>query len=254
MKRGKVVVLTSGKGGTGKTVTAINLAAALHSMNKDVILVDANLTTPNVNLHLGAPILPVTLNHVLQGRKKIGQAVYEHHSGLKVIPASISIDALKNIKPENLGKVVKELRNAAEIIILDSSAGLGREALMAIQHSDEIIIVTNPEMPAVTDALKAIKIAERMRKKITGVIVTRKKGKNEMKIKNISYLLEKPVIGIVPEDPSVSEAIMLRDILVNIKPKSKAARSYKRIAAKLVGEKIEERKGFFENLFSWMKK
>ncbi|MEM1535920.1 MAG: cell division ATPase MinD [Candidatus Pacearchaeota archaeon] len=254
MKRGKVIVITSGKGGTGKTVTAINLAASLHALGKDVILVDANLTTPNIGLHLGAPIVPVALNHVLQGKKDITQAIYQHHSGLKIVPSSISIDALKNVKPENLEKAIKRLKDLAEIIILDSSAGLGREALTAIQQADEIFIVTNAEMPAVADALKTIKLAEKLRKKVSGVIVTRKKGKNEMKIKNISYLLEKPIIGIVPEDDSVSEAIMLHDILVNIKPKSKAAKSYKRIAARIIGEKYEEPKSFFASLFSWIKR
>lgn len=254
MKKGKVIVITSGKGGTGKTVTAINLAASLHALGKDVILVDANLTTPNIGLHLGAPIVPVSLNHVLQGKKEITQAIYQHHSGLKVVPSSISIDALRNVKPENLEKAIKSLKNLAEIIILDSSAGLGKEALTAIQQADEVLVVTNAEMPAVTDALKTIKLAEKLRKKVSGVIITRRKGKNEMKIKNISYLLEKPIIGIVPEDDSVSEALMLRDILVNIKPKSKAAKSYKRIAARIIGEKYEEPTGFFSKLFSWIKR
>ncbi|MCS7134477.1 MAG: cell division ATPase MinD [Candidatus Pacearchaeota archaeon] len=252
--KGRVIVITSGKGGTGKTVTAINLAAALHSLGKDVILVDANLTTPNIGLHLGAPVVPIALNHVLRGKKSIRQAIYEHHSGLKVVPSSLSLNALKGIKPENLAIAIRELKDIAEILLLDSSAGLGKEALVAIQQADEIIVVTNPELPAVADALKTIKIAEKLKKKITGVIVTRKKGKNEMKIREIAYLLEKPIIGIVPEDKNVSNSIMLRDILININPKSKAAKAYKRIAARLIGEKIEEKINFFAKLFGFLKK
>jgi len=249
MKRGKVIVITSGKGGTGKTVTSINLAAALHSLEKDVVLVDANLTTPNVSLHLGAPVVPTTLNHVLRKTKKINQAVYEHHSGLKVVPSSIAIDALKKIKPENLKYAIKDLKKITDLVVLDSAAGLGKEALSAIKEADDLIVVTNPEMPAVTDALKTIKIAEKLRKNVTGVIITRRKGKKEMKIKNVSYILEKPIIGVVPEDSSVSESILLRDILVNVKPRSKAAKSYRKIASRLVGEKPIEPKGFFSKLF-----
>lgn len=86
----KVITITSGKGGVGKTTTAINLAAALNSLGKDVILVDSNLTTPNVGIHLGAPIVPVTLNHVLLGKAKVGDAIYEHSSGTKILPSSLS--------------------------------------------------------------------------------------------------------------------------------------------------------------------
>ncbi|UCD20656.1 MAG: cell division ATPase MinD [archaeon] len=254
MKRGKLVVLTSGKGGTGKTVSSINIAAALHALGKNVVLVDANLTTPNVSLHLGAPVVPTTLNHVLRGNKRVNQAVYEHHSGLKVVPASISVDALRKVRPEKFRGAVKKLKNIADLVIVDSSAGLGKEALMAIQHADELLVVTNPEIPAVTDALKTIKLAEKLKKKIVGVVVTRRRGRKEMSVKNVAYMLEKPIIGVVPEDESVPESIMLRDILVNCKPRSKAARSYKRIASRMVGEKFLDKPGFFESLFSWMKR
>ena len=236
MKRGKVIVVTSGKGGTGKTVTAINLAASLHALNKNVVLVDANLTTPNVAIHLGAPVVPITLNHVLKGNNSVKKAMYEHHSGLKVVPASISLDALRNVKPENLGKAIHDLRDYAEFIILDSSAGLGRESLSALQQADEILVVTNPEMPAVTDALKTIKLAEKLRKNVLGVLITRKKGRNEMKIKNIAYLLEKPIIGIVPEDEAVEKSLMKKNAVVHIDPRSKASKAYINIAAKLLGK------------------
>jgi cell division ATPase MinD len=249
MEKGRLVVLTSGKGGTGKTVTAVNLAASLHALGKNVILLDANLTTPNVGLHLGAPVAPITLNHVLRGQKKINQAIYEHHSGLKVVPASIALDALQKVRPENFGRAVNELRKFADLIIVDSSAGLGREALMAIQEADDVLVVTNAEMPAVTDALKTIKVAKKLKANVAGIIVTRRKNKNQMTMKSVSYLLEHPILGVVPEDESVPESIMLRDILVNIKPRSKAAKSYKRIAAKLVGEKVPVEAGFFARLF-----
>ena len=91
----KIITVTSGKGGVGKTTTAINLGAALNSFGKEVIIVDANLTTPNVGLHLGAPIVPVNLNHVMQGKAKVTDAIYEHESGTKIIPSSLSIKELR---------------------------------------------------------------------------------------------------------------------------------------------------------------
>ena len=83
----KVYVITSGKGGVGKTTTAVNLGAALNKFKEDVLIVDANLSTPNLGLHFGAPIVPVSLSHVLQGKAEIEDAIYEHSSGLKLVPS-----------------------------------------------------------------------------------------------------------------------------------------------------------------------
>src|SRR3989344_5394594 len=171
----KLITITSGKGGVGKTTTAINLGAALNAFGKEVIILDANLTTPNIGLHLGAPIVPVNLNHVLLGKAKIADAIYEHESGTKIIPSSLSVKELKRLNHGKLKDVGKKLRKMADFIIYDSAAGLGEEAMAAIEAGDELIIVTNPEIPAVTDALKTSKVIEDMGKQIRGVIVTRVK-------------------------------------------------------------------------------
>src|SRR3989344_682146 len=182
----KIITITSGKGGVGKTTTAINLGAAINYFGKDVIIVDANLTTPNVGLHLGAPIVPVSLNHVLLGKAKVSDAIYEHESGTKILPSSLSVKELKRLNHGKLSEIAKKLRKMADIVIYDSAAGLGEEAMAAMEAGDELIIVTNPEIPAVTDALKTSKVIEQMGKEIRGVIVTRVKGtRTEMPIANV---------------------------------------------------------------------
>jgi len=98
----KVIVITSGKGGVGKTITAINLGAAMNYFGKDVLIVDGNLTTPNIGIHLNSPEVPITLNHVLSKKAEIFEAVYEHGSGIKIIPSSLSIKELKKIRPEKI--------------------------------------------------------------------------------------------------------------------------------------------------------
>ena len=168
----KIITITSGKGGVGKTTTAINLGAAINYFGKDVIIVDANLTTPNVGLHLGAPIVPVSLNHVLLGKAKVSDAVYEHESGTKIIPSSLSVRELRRLDHSKLKDVSKKLKKLADYIIFDSAAGLGEEAIASIESADEIIIVTNPEIPAVTDALKTSKLVEELGKQVKGIIVT----------------------------------------------------------------------------------
>lgn len=238
MKR--LIVITSGKGGVGKTTTAINLGAAINHFGADVIVIDGNLTTPNIGIHLNSPEVPVNLNHVLSNRAEPFEAVYEHESGLKIIPSSLSLKELKRIKHEKMRLLKKEFKKLAEYIIMDSAAGLGDEALSAIETADELIIVSNPEMPAITDALKTIRLAQQIKKPITGVIITRVRGNaSELSPETVKEMLEVPILGMVPEDICVQESLCLKDAIVHTHPKSRPARAYKEIAAKLIGAKYD---------------
>ena len=247
----RFISVISGKGGVGKTTTAVNLATAMNSFDEDVTLVDCNLTTPNVGLHLGAPVVPVTLNHVLSGRAELADAIYEHESGTKVIPSSLSVKELKNLNERDFIPVSKDLKKIADTVILDSAAGLGDEAMVSLQVADEVVIVTNPEMPAVTDALKTAKLAEEMGKVVKGVIVTRVTGsKFEMPLTTIKEMLELPILAVIPEDDSVKEALAMRNAVFHTHPKSKSAKAYRNLAANMLGRKVEvEKKGFFGRLF-----
>jgi septum site-determining protein MinD len=249
----KIIVITSGKGGVGKTTTAINLGAAINYFGKDVIVIDANLTTPNIGVHLNSPELPVTLNHILLKKVKPFEAVYEHPSGLKIMPSSISIKELKKVKIEKLRDFKEDFQELGEYVVVDSAAGLGNEAISAIELADEIIVVTNPELPALTDALKTIKIADEFGKSIKGIIVTRvRKNKSESNPGFVKEMLEAPVLGMIPEDISVQESIKLKDALIHTHPKSKAARAYKEIAAKIINVDYDSSKDapyFWEKIF-----
>lgn len=246
----KLITIISGKGGVGKTTTAINLGAALNSFGKEVIVVDANLTTPNVGLHLGAPIVPVNLNHVLLGKAKVSDAIYEHESGTKIIPSSLSVKELKRLNHGKLKDVGRTLRRMADFVIYDSAAGLGEEAVASIEAADSLIIVTNPEIPAVTDALKTAKLANELNKDIMGVIVTRYRGlKTEMPLANIRDMLDLPILGVIPEDSHVQGALVKKDALLHTNPTSKASRAYKKIAARIAGVSYKE-PSLFAKMFS----
>lgn len=239
----KIIVVTSGKGGVGKTTTAINLGAAINHFDKDVLIIDGNLSTPNVGVHLNSPEVPINLNHVLRGKAEPFEAVYEHESGVKVIPSSLSIKELKKVEPEKMKNFKKDFKKVSDYIILDSSAGLGNEAISSIKTADEIILVTNPEIAAITDALKTIKLAESMKKPVIGVIMTRvKKDRVEMQPETVKEMLETSVLGMVPEDISVQESLGLRDAVVHTHPKSKSARAYKEIAAKILDVPYDSKK------------
>ncbi len=248
----RIIAIISGKGGVGKTTTAINLGAALNKLNKEVIVVDLNLNTPNIGVHLGAPIVPVTLNHVLKGKADIEEAVYEHSSGTKIIPSSLSVKELTKFNTKKIPLIINQLHDHAEYVILDSAAGFSEEAMATMEAGEEIIIVTNPDMPSVTDALKAVKVARDLGKDVKGVIVTRHRNrKYEMPLSSIKSMLESPIIGIIPEDDSVKEALNLRDAVVHTHPRSKVAKKYVLIAGKVIGpnDLFEEKKGIFKRMF-----
>ncbi len=246
----RIIVINSGKGGVGKTTTAINLGASLNKLDKEVIIVDANLNTPNIGLQLGAPIVPITLNHVLKGKADIEEAIYEHASGTKIIPSSLSVKELTKFNTKKIPEIAKKLATLCDYVIIDSAAGFGDEVIAVLEAADEIIIVTNPEMPAVTDALKAVKVARSMGKKINGVVVTRHRdAKYEMPLSSIKSMLEAQIIGVIPEDKAVKEALNLRDAVVHTHPRSRVSKKYGEIARKVNGDDVEEKKGFLERLF-----
>jgi septum site-determining protein MinD len=253
---GRIIAIISGKGGVGKTTTAINLGAALNQLNKEVIIVDANLNTPNIGIHLGAPIVPVTLNHVLKGKADISEAIYEHSSGTKIVPSSLSVKEITNFNTKKIPQVIRQLKDKADFIILDSAAGFSEEAMATLEAGEEIIIVTNPEMPSVTDALKAVKVAREMKKDVKGVIVTRHRDQDyEMTLHSIKSMLETQVIGVVPEDVSVKKALNKRDAVVHTHPKSKASKKYNEIALKIIGPnayKDKKQESVFSKLFGFI--
>jgi septum site-determining protein MinD len=253
----KILGLLSGKGGVGKTSTAVNLAAGLNYFGENVVVVDGNLSTPNVGLHLGVPVVPVSLHHVLQGKKSIHDSIYKHSSGLKFVPGSLALSDLQNLNYSKY-KTIKKLD--CDTIILDGAAGLGGESLQVLEHSDKIVIVTNPELPSLTDALKTVKLAEELDKEVLGVVLTRMKEDDlDVSVRNVEALLEYPVIGVIPEDDTMREALSLKDAIVHTHPNSRAAQSYLKLAAGIAGlpftTQVETREMWVKKLWNliWRK-
>ena len=171
------------------------------------------------------------------------EAVYEHESGMKIMPSSLSVRELRKIKPNKIKDFKDDFKRIADYVIVDSSAGLGSEATSVMEMADELIIVTNPEIAAITDALKTVKLAEQMRIPVMGTIVTRvRKDDIEMQPETVKEMLEIPILGMIPEDMVVKRAINMKDAVVNVYPKSKPSRAYKEIAAKIMNIDYDSRK------------
>jgi len=253
----RLIVITSGKGGVGKTTLTSNLAAALTYFGQNVIALDGNLTTPNLGLHTGMYLTPHSLHDVLKGETRLKDVIYPHAYGFKVIPSSIGLNDLRGVDVTRLPEVTFSLLGKADYVIMDCAAGLGREALSALSASNETIIVTNPDVPSVTDALKIIKIAEESNVKVLGVVVNRVKGKKyELSREQITDILGVPVIAEIPEDKNIPLSINEKRPVVEYAPGSPAAIEIKKLAAWLSGKEYEPKssrtKNLLQRLVEWL--
>jgi len=254
----RLILITSGKGGVGKTTLTSNLSAALTDFGENVIAMDANLTTPNLGLHTGMHLAPNTLHDVLKRKKKLKDAIYPHPYGFKIIPASMSLDDLRDVDVGRLPEITFSLLGKADYIIMDCAAGLGREAISALSASDEIIIITNPNLPAVTDALKILKLAQQSELDIVGVVVNRVRGnKNELSSEEIEELLGVPVIAEIPEDKNIFKSIAKKQNIFEYAPYSPAAIEIKKLASKLTGKpynppKLRKPRNLIQRMAYWL--
>jgi len=231
----RIIGVVSGKGGVGKTTTAINLSAALMGFKRNVITVDADIKMSNIGLQLGMYYFPLSLNDVLRGHGGLFEALYIHSSGLKIIPASLSID---EVNISNLKRVLEDPLLENNIVIVDSPPGFEKNALTVLKACPELLIVTAPEIPAITEALKIISIARKIGSTPIGIVVNmyKKKESNQINLKEIEAFCGLPIIGVIPEDESIKKSIFKGLPVVLLTPSAPSSIAFKKIAASLIGE------------------
>lgn len=253
---GKSLLVCSGKGGSGKTTTAINLGVALGMYGKDVTIVDADLPTPNIALHLKIPPETKTLNDVITGKAGIEKATYLLKPHVRVIPAAFGIESLQGFNPKKFKKLIKDIEEKNDLTLIDCAPGLGVEVINSLRASNQTIVVTNPEVPALADASKAIQIAQDLGVKITGVIVNRSgRFKQELSNKEISSVMgDIRVLGRVPEDSLVASSISFGQPVVSLYPFSSASYAFKQIAAELIGKKFEEKPSIIDRFKAFLER
>jgi len=233
------IAILSGKGGVGKTTTALNLALALKEFGREVIVVDGNLSAPNVGLHLGINFAKHNIHEILKGNSDVQRSLHFHPTGIKVIPGSLRIED-HDVEHERLSAVMLDLHGKCEAVLIDAAPGTGKDALHSIRSADHAIVVTTPELSSVIDAMRSLKLAEKEGKNILGAVVNRvKNNKTELSIKNIETMLGHPVICQIREEPNVPVSHYLKRPLVSTHPDSHATISFKKLAAHLIGEEYE---------------
>lgn len=238
----RVIGILSGKGGVGKTTLVANLAAALNNeFKQNVIVVDSNITTSHLGLHLGLyEDLPFTLREVLNKKTSINYAIYIHpQTGIRLIPAPLNTSDIK-FDLQKFQTVIDNLKKNYDIILVDTAPGLGREAIIAASTVDEGIIITTPDLPSVTDAMKTINLLKRLKKNISGFVINRKKNENyELSVEEIASNLDCNLLSIIPEDSKIPISISKGTPLVIMDGNSSAAIAMKILAANLINEHYE---------------
>lgn len=236
-----IIGVISAKGGVGKTTLVANLGVALvKNFGKKVLVIDGNITTPTLGIHLGMLSQEKTLHDVLMGNLKLNQAIYIHPSGLHIIPSSLS-PTTEYPDPQALKEKLEEIRGNYDFILIDGAAGIGREVISVIKASDFVLIVTNPEMTSVLSAIKAIKISKYLGVPILGIVVNKAmKGKHELKPSDIEELCEAKVIATIPHDKKILESLRKMTPVVLYDGNSPSSIAFNKLASHITGEEIEE--------------
>ncbi len=264
-KRTRIVVVTSGKGGVGKTSLALNLAMALCELDKKTILFDADMGLANVDIILGL-VPKYNLYHVIKREKELMDILIAGPNGVQIIPGGSGIFQMANLSESELKLVVAELgklEGESEFMIVDTGAGIANDVLSFALMADDILVITTPEPTSLTDAYGIIKTAatQEARGKFH-LIVNRASSESQgilvgQKLKSVCerFLeIDINVLGFVLEDRAFHTAIMKQEALVEHVPNSEAANSIRKIAYRLCDINVDVStppigiKGFFRSI------
>lgn len=254
----RVITITSGKGGVGKTTLTANLGAALATMGKKVVNIDADIGLRNLDIIMGLENRIVyDLIDVVEGRCKLRQAMVRHKQfpDLYLLPAAQTRDKTA-LHPDQMVSIVEQLKPEFDFVLVDSPAGIERGFQNAIAPADDALIVTNPEVSSVRDADRIIGLIEAKERKIrTSLVINRVKPemvkRGEMLSANdVVEILSIRLIGIIPED----ETVLIAGNTGTPNSATRATIAFRNIARRIQGEDVPfmnleaEPESFFQRL------
>jgi septum site-determining protein MinD len=255
----KVVTVTSGKGGVGKTTATANIAVALAATGAKVVCIDGDIGLRNLDVVMGLENRIVyDIVDVVEGRARLRQAMIrdKRMPELHLIPAAQTRDKAA-ISPSDMIKLCNDLRPDFDWVLIDSPAGIERGFRNSIAAADQVIIVTNPEVSAVRDADRVVGLLEAEEKGPGYLILNRvkiemvKRG-DMLSAEDVLDILAIPLIGIIPEDEGILVSTN-RGAPAAMDDKNRAGQAFRNIARRLKGEEVpfmslEENKGFLQKL------
>ena len=240
----RITGVLSGKGGVGKTTVSVNLGLAMHKLGEDVIVVDGDMKNPNFGLHLGVFDYHTTIQDVLERDypstmdpsergSSILDALHIHKTGLRFIPASISLQYL-NIDSTSLKDTFASIDSD---VLIDSPPGLGKDVTSVLEACDEIIIVTAPHLPDLTDCLKTIQVARDMGVTIKGIVLNSARGKSyEVSTQEIEAISATKILQAIPWDERVLKSLSMKVPVVESYPHSRASIAFYKLASQFTGK------------------
>ncbi|MCQ2496677.1 MAG: septum site-determining protein MinD [Lachnospiraceae bacterium] len=256
---GEVIVVTSGKGGVGKTTTTANVGTGLAKLDKKVVLIDTDIGLRNLDVVMGLENRIVyNLVDVIEGNCRIKQALIKdkRYPNLYLLPSAQTRDKTA-VTPEEMKLLCDQLKGEFDYIIIDCPAGIEQGFENAVAGADRALVVTTPEVSAVRDADRIIGLLEAHEMKKTDLIVNRLRmdmvaSGNMMSSDDVVEILAIDLIGIVPDDEGIIVATNNGEPLVG--DSSKAGQAYMNICKRIIGEEIpfldlNIKKGFFKKLF-----
>lgn len=244
LRKTRTIVVSSGKGGVGKSTLALNLSLGLCDLGKRVLILDADLGLANIDILLGM-VPEYNIQHMVQGRKNLKDIIISGPQGLKIIPGGSGIHELANLTDSELKRIIIELGKLDgeyDYMIIDTGAGLSKNVISFMLAADDVIIVTTPEPTSLTDAYGCIKtIAKNAYPGGVYVVVNQVEDQNEGALVAEKFRLvchkflnvDINMLGNIPTDPVVGEVVRQQKALMQLYPRSAAARSIKIIAANL---------------------
>ncbi len=257
----RVIVITSGKGGVGKTTITANVATGLAQLGKKVLAIDADIGLRNLDMILGLENRIVyDIVDVVEGRVKPEKAFVKDKRGLPLylLPAAQTKDK-DAVKPHQLQEIVDSVKDKFDYILIDSPAGIEGGFKTAATPAEEAIIITNPEVSAVRDADRIIGLLEAMEKEDIKLVINRirpnqvKKGEM-LSVEDIEEILHIPKIGIIPDEEKMVDFTNKGEPIILYADKYKAGKALKNLVRRIEGENVpfdelEEKKGFLSWLF-----
>jgi MinD-like ATPase involved in chromosome partitioning or flagellar assembly len=251
----KVFSIASTKGGVGKTFLTVNLGAALrYYLGKEVLVIDANISAPNLALNLGIVNPSISLQDVINNEEKGIKLIdaIEKTKYLDLIASRIGQEV--NNKKFNLKDKLEELREIYDYILIDTSPNMNWETKMAFDASDSIILVSNPDTFSISNLISLIKNIEKENYTIEGIVLNRVLGKDfEIKSNEVEELTKIKVLQEIPFSVKVFESLAFTEPVVYYKPHSKVSRAVRSLAEKVSGEKYKGTlfEKVLEILFGW---